>query len=371
MERGQVSAAQVAVLSFTAVTATSLLTAPTVVSSVVKQDVWLSPLLALPIGFLIVWLIVKLNQIYPDQTLVQYSMKLLGRPLGIAVNLIYLFFIIHTTAYVLRQFTDFMKLTFLFTTPAFVVASSMILVCALIVRSGVEIVVRFPMLLLPVVLSLILMVYMPSIKDINLHNFEPVLSEGLVAPLKGAFRLMSWVPVFTFMNFYLPFVSNKRHVLWWAFGSVTIFTAIVFTTFVMVYAIIGAATPIYVYPFMVLARFISLTEFFEHLESLVMMVWVIVIIVRISFGLYSASLGLAQCLGFPSYRPLVLPISMIMVLLSYWSVSNVEFVFSPEFIIYYLIFGIGLPALLLTLSTIRQRFSKPHNGQDEQGEYNV
>lgn len=369
MERGRISAAQVAVLSFMAVTATSLLTAPTVTSTIAKQDMWLSPLLASPVGFLIVWFLVKLNQAYPDLTLIQYMKKLLGRPLGIAVGLLYLLFIIHTTANVLRQFTDFMKLTFLFTTPAFVIAGSMLLVCAFIVRGGVETVARFPMLLLPVVLTLILMVYMPSIIDVDAHNFEPVLSEGMTPPLKGAFRLMSWVPVFTFMNFYLPFVSNKRHMLWWAFGSVTIFTIIIFVTFVIVYAIIGDATPIYVYPFMVLARFVSLTEFFEHLESLVMMVWVVEIVIRISFGLFSASIGLAQCLGLPQYRPLVLPVSMIMILFSYWGIVNVEFVFSPEIVIYYLLFGLLLPAFLFLLSMIRQHYENKPQDKDGEGEF--
>ncbi|GMK38204.1 germination protein [Paenibacillus sp. CCS19] len=371
MEQGRISAAQVAILSFMATSATSLLTAPTVASAVAKQDMWLSPLLASSVGFLIVWLLVKLNQAYPEQTLIQYMKKLLGRPLGIAVGLLYLLFIIHTTANVLRQFTDFLKLTFLLTTPAFVIAASMLLVCALIVRGGVETVARFAMLMLPVVLTLILMVYMPSIMDIDYHNFEPVLSEGLGPPMNGAFRLMSWVPVFTFMNFYLPFVSNKRHMLWWAFGSVTIFTIIIFVTFIIVYAIIGAATPIYVYPFMVLARFISLTEFFEHLESLVMMVWVIEIVVRITFGLFSASIGLAQCLGLPQYRPLVMPVSMIMILFSYWGIGNAEFVFSPEIVIYYLVFGLLLPALLYLLSQIKQRFGKQQNDQEKKGEYAV
>lgn len=372
MEQGRISAAQVAILSFMATSATSLLTAPTVASSVAAQDMWLSPLLASSVGFLIVWLLVKLNQAFPDQTLIQYAKKLLGRPLGIAVGLLYLLFIIHTAANVLRQFTDFLKLTFLFTTPAFVIAASMLLVCALIVRGGVETVARFAMLMLPVVLTLILMIYMPSIMDIHFNKFEPVLSEGMAPPLKGAFRLMSWVPVFTFMNFYLPFVSNKRHMLWWAFGSVAIFTLIMFVTFVIVYAIIGAATPIYVYPFMVLARFISLTEFFEHLESLVMMVWVVEIVVRISFGLFSASIGLAQCLGLPQYRSLVLPISMLIVLFSYWGIGNAEFVFSAEIVIYYLVFGLVLPAFLYLLTLIRQLFVKQQqNNNDEKGEYAV
>ncbi|MBD3920766.1 endospore germination permease [Paenibacillus sp. PR3] len=371
MERGRISAAQVAVLSFMAVTATSLLTAPTVASSVAKQDMWLSPILASTVGFLIVWLLVKLNQAYPNQTLIEYMKKLLGRPLGVTIGLLYLLFIIQTTANVLRQFTDFIKMTFLLTTPALVIAGSMILVCALIVRGGVETVARFATLLLPVVVVLILMLYMPTIKDINAHNFEPVLSEGMTPPLKGAFRLMSWVPVFTFMNFYLPFVSNKRHMLGWAFGSVAIFTVILFVTFIFVYAILGDATPIYVYPFMVLARFISLTEFFEHLESLVMMVWVVEIVIRITFGLFSASIGLAQCLGLPQYRPLVLPISMIMVLFSYWGITNVEFVFSPEIVMYYLTFGLLLPLLLYLASLMKRRFGKQQKDTEEKGEYAV
>jgi len=369
MEKGRISAAQVAVLTFMAALANSLLVSPTVAASVAKQDLWLSPLLASPIGFLIVLVLVKLNEAYPDQTLIQYASKLLGRPLGITIGLLYLFFIIHTTANALRQFTDLIKLTFLFTTPTLVVASGLLLVCAFAVHSGVEVVARLPMLLLPVVFMLLLMVYLPSIKDMDLHKLEPVLGDGLAPSLKGTFRLMPWIPVITFMNFYLPFVSNRRGILWWALGSVTIFTLTMLVTFVIVYAVIGPATSDYVYPFMVLARFTRLTEFFEHLESFVMMVWVVEIVIRITFGLYSASIGLAQCLRLPQYRPLVLPICMVIVLVSYWGIPNGEYVFSPELIIYYLLFGFLLPVLLLAMSMIRRLFSGPHNEKDKKGEH--
>ncbi|MWC27245.1 GerAB/ArcD/ProY family transporter [Paenibacillus sp. MMS18-CY102] len=359
MEKGRISAAQLSILAFMSVLATSLLTAPGIVATAARQDMWLSPLLASGVGFTIMWILVKLNELHPNETLIQYAVTLLGRPIGKLIGVFYLFFSIYTTSSVLRQFTDFVKLTFLLKTPSFVISSSMALICALCVRGGIETVSRLPMLLLPFIAVFILMIYMPSIIELKMYKFQPILGDGPGPSLIGAFKLMSWLPVFTFTNYYLPYVANKRHILRWAYLSVTLFTSVVCITFVIVYAVLGPATANYAYPFMVIARFISFTEFFEHLESIVMMIWTIEIVIRIIFGMYGTSLGLAQWLNLPDYKPVVIPLGMLLVLFSYWGISNSYFVSSPQMILFYLLFGLVIPAILLVIGLIRHRIVRP------------
>ncbi|EFM09080.1 spore germination protein [Paenibacillus curdlanolyticus YK9] len=359
MEKGRISAAQLSILAFMSVLATSLLAAPGIVAGAAHQDMWLSPLWASSVGFLVMWMLVKLNQLHPNETLIQYAVTLLGRPIGKLVGGFYLFFTIYTTSSVLRQFTDFVKLTFLLKTPSFVISSSMALICALCVRGGIEMVGRLPMLLLPFIAAFILMIYMPSIFELKMSKFQPFLGDGVPPSLIGAFKLMSWLPGFTFTSYYLPYVANKRHMLRWACLSVALFTSVMCITFVIIYAVLGSATANYAYPFMVIARFVSFTEFFEHLESIVMMIWTLEIVIRISFGIYGTSLGLAQWLNLPDYKPVVIPLGMLLVLFSYWGISNSYFVSSPQMILFYLLFGLVIPAVLLGVGLIRHRILRP------------
>ena len=368
LEKGRISAAQLAILAGMSVTATSLLTAPGIVAIDAKQDMWLSPVWVSSAGFIIVWVLLKLSQAYPAQTMIEYAVTVLGRLTGKTVGILYLFFVLTATANVLRQFTDFVKLTFLLSTPPFVISGGMLLVCSLVARSGVETVARLPMLLLPLIGLLVLMIYTPSIVDVNIHRLSPMMEKGLSPSIIGAFRLLSWMPVFSIIHFYLPYVSNREHLLRWSFGSVIVFSLTLSITFVIVYTVIGAATVNYVYPFMVLARFISFTEFFEHLESVVMMIWVIQIVIRVSFGLYGTALGVAQCFGLSSYKPMVLPICMLLMLFSFWGIENAEFVSSPAMVVYYTLFGMVLPILLFIVNFVKQLFSESGKADLQEGE---
>ncbi|GFN32708.1 GerAB/ArcD/ProY family transporter [Paenibacillus xylaniclasticus] len=356
LEQGRISAAQLAILTGMAVTATSLLTAPGLVAIDAKQDMWLSPIWISPIGLLIVWILWKLNQAYPNQTLIEYSVTVLGRFVGSIVGASYLMFVIFATANALRQFTDFVKETFLLSTPSVVISSCMLLVCWLVARSGIEIVARLSATLLPLVGVFILMIYMPSLWDMHLERMMPIMDHGLQPSAMGAFRLLSWIPTFSIMNFYMPYVSNRKNLLLWSLGNVILFTLTMCITFVIVYTIIGATTINYLYPFMVLARFTSFTEFFEHLESLVMMIWVIQIVIHISFGLYGSSLGVAQLFGLTAYKPIVLPICSLILLFSFWGIDNALFVSSPSIIVYYSIFGLILPLLLFVAHSMKRLF---------------
>ncbi|WP_127534242.1 GerAB/ArcD/ProY family transporter [Paenibacillus kobensis] len=368
LEKGRISAAQFSILAGMSVLATSLLTAPGIVAIDAKQDMWISPIWISSAGFILVWTLYKLNQAYPDQTLVEYAVSILGRFAGKTVAALYLVFVIFATANVLRQFTDFIKLTFLLTTPDFVISGCMLLVCWLVARSGIETVARLPMLLLPLVTLFVLMIYTPSIADIRFERLTPVMEKGAVPSLIGAFRLLSWMPAFSIMNFYMPYLNNRKHLLYWSLGSVVVVTLTLSVTFVIVYTVIGAAVVNYTYPFMILARYISFTEFFEHLESIVMMIWVIQIVIRISFGLYGAALGMAQCFGLTGYKPMVPPICMLILLFSLWGIENAQFVSSPSMVVYYTLFGMMLPFLLLVVYGIRQLFAESDSPGYPEGE---
>ena len=107
-------------------------------------------------------------------------------------------------------------------------------------------------------------------------------------------------------------------------GMMTVFA--VMLTLVMVNLIVlfvlGQTTASRVYPLMQVARYISIAGFFEHLESIVMAIWIVGAFVKISVFYYVAALGTAQWLNLSDYRPVVWPIGILIVEFSLWSLPN-------------------------------------------------
>ena len=104
---------------------------------------------------------------------------------------------------------------------------------------------------------------------------------------------------------------------------------------------------------------INIADFLTRFEAVVMAAWVAGVFIKTSMIYYCAALGLGQVLGLAEYRPLVLPLGVIMATLSVTLFANVSALASflsnvwPTYSI--TLFTLGLPLLLLAGSLLRGR----------------
>ncbi len=95
MEKGRISALQMAVMMLPTIAATAVLGVPGITAKYAKNDLWLSPILASLIGYVTVYVAYKLHELYPKQTVIQFSEQIMGRFAGKMLGFIFLFFYIH------------------------------------------------------------------------------------------------------------------------------------------------------------------------------------------------------------------------------------------------------------------------------------
>ena len=82
MEKGKISALQMAVMMYPTIVATAILSVPSIIAKYTKNDLWLSPIFASLIGYVTVYIAYKLHKLYPKQTVIQFSEQILGRFAG-------------------------------------------------------------------------------------------------------------------------------------------------------------------------------------------------------------------------------------------------------------------------------------------------
>jgi spore germination protein KB len=121
--------------------------------------------------------------------------------------------------------------------------------------------------------------------------------------------------------------------------------------------VLGSTTSTKNYPLMNVSRYISLADFFEHLESAIMAVWIVGAFVKISVFYYAAALGTAQWLNLSDYRPVVWPIGILIVEFSFWSypsamdVSRFDIIAFP---FYGVLMQTLIPLLLLVIAVVKR-----------------
>ena len=129
--------------------------------------------------------------------------------------------------------------------------------------------------------------------------------------------------------------------------------ATVFTT-----AVIGELTNYLTFPFFELARCITIGRFIERMEALVLVMWVAGVTIKVATFFYLASLGTGQLFGLSDYRPIVLPIGL---LLGVWSLelfensTQVNQWLSKVLPPYAFIFELGIPLVLLIIAALTKK----------------
>ncbi|MBG9564500.1 endospore germination permease [Brevibacillus agri] len=323
LEQGKISSAQMGKMVFLAIVASAVTVVPSYTGKYAENDLWLSPFLASLIGFFTVYIAFALNRLYPQQTVIQYSTDIIGKVPGKIFGLLLLFFYVHMTGLIARGYAEFIIGNFLPQTPISVVILTMIAVCAYAVRAGLEVIGRtaqgffllflFPLLLMPFLLQ-----------DMHFEFLFPMFERGLLPSVKGALIPQGYFSEVFLMSFLLLYVTNRdksmRAGMLVILGIALLLTCINF----FILLVFGRQAADYMYPVMVAFRYISIADFFENLDSVVMTVWILGMYVKISVFYYATVLGTSQWLELSDYRPIVIPIGMLIAALSFWSMPNLN-----------------------------------------------
>jgi spore germination protein KB len=360
IEKGKISALQSAMMMYLAIGPTIILNTPAITYKYAKQDMWISPIWALS-GLITVYVALRLHRLYPGQNIVQASERIVGWFPGKLIGLIILFVYLYLLGIIIREYGEFLVGAFLHETPLIVVSGSMVLVTALTVRGGVEIVGRFAQLILPVFVALFLFILIPIIPDLRPSNMLPVMAGGMMPSIAGAGVLQALLSEFITVSFFLPFVTDQEKA---AKSTLISLFAVILTLVVSNLAtllLLGEMTGNYTYPFLILARYISLAEFFTHLESLFMAIWVLGVFAKICVFFYVSVLGAAQWMNLSDYRPLVFPLGFILTLFSFWvapSLQELMHAISTSVTFSLLTVLMVIPAVLCCMAWLKKRFGR-------------
>lgn len=355
LENSKITSVQLACMIFLTLLATSMLTSAANTYSQAKQDMWITPLIGCLSGFIIVAIVVHLHRIYPGKTLIEYSEQILGTLLGKAISLLFLLISLQLNANQARQFSEFMTTSFYKQTPTLMLILTLMGLSAIAVRCGVEIIGRSALLLTPVIVVIVLALLLPMISAVEADRVLPLLSDGMVPILRGAAFLQVWFPQYVYMSFYLPFVSDVHKSRRWGFISVLWIICILTGSLLLVATALGPATRLFPYPFMIITRYVSILRFFEHLDALIMLLWVLDVFVRSIVTYYACVIGFAQWFGVKDYKPLVIPIGLLITVLSFWSIPNfTQLNTNGTSIAFYYFFGnFVIPMLLFVIAKLR------------------
>lgn len=324
-----------------------------------NRDMWLAALAAFALAVPVALLYGRLTRLYPDKTLYDLMLGLLGPVLGRAAILAIVLFSFHLGALVIRDFTEYITIVTLRYQPQYLFAIPIGLCAVWFVRSGRMTLGRWSMIVLPAVLASLAITSLLSQNLWDPGNLTPMLYDGLAPVMSGAFDILG----FPFLEAVLavclitPMAARsspyKTYLAGFAIGAVVLAAIFARNTMVLSYEQVNK----FYFPSQSVIKLVSIGDFIQGIETVVVFIYLFGGITKIAVCLYAATEGAAKLLG-QGFQSLAAPVGLMMITFSLFVAKDVADMFDwvdKYYIFYVLPFGLGIPALLWVLAEIRHK----------------
>ena len=280
-----------------------------------KQDAWIAIILITLIGIGLMYFYYSISRSMPGKNLFEVMEYCFSRPIAILLSLVYVIYFLYTTTRVIRTFGEMITTAILPNTPIEIITLSIMLVIAYIIYLGLEVLARVAEIFTPyIVLFLIfVLIFLLTSGEIQLHNIEPVLGDGMKPILKVMFPSLLVLPfgelvVFTIILSSVTQLKKSKKVAFIAVLIAGTFLAV--SSLLMVFTL-GADVYQYTnFPLLNTTRLIAIAHFLERLDILVVFIMTMGVFIKSAVLIYCSLKGLEYVFRKP-YRYFTFPISMI------------------------------------------------------------
>ncbi len=345
-------------LLFILVMATVILFVPGITAAKAKQSAWLVPLF-LPVltGFATLWTAWKLGQRFPQHTLAQYSVVLLGKAAGKLVGGAYILFFLVFNVLVIREFSQFLTLTVLSKTPHYILNIAIVLVGGYAAAKGIEVIARMTQFVLPFFVAGTLFIFVLAIPAMEPGKLLPLLEGGVLPIIRSSVTPASWYGEVIVLAMLLPAVNKPREAKSRGYLAILAVAGFLSVDTLITLGIFGPEFTGYLqFPFWNVAKYIEYGNYLQRVESVVAVLWITGMTIKVALVSYVLALATAQVLGLTAYRPALYPLALVQILAASYpliSMGELGEILGQYWPPYALIFELVLPLLLLLVALIR------------------
>lgn len=242
-----------------------------------RQDAWIASLISLPLSLAGMLIPLKIHHLFPQMNLIELNHKILGKWIGTAFNLFYLFFFLMASAIYIREIEDFMCTHIFEATPGAVFRSMTLFLIVYGLRLGLETVARAAEIFLPLFILFFAALMILLVPQVQLENLLPIMNTPMPKLLHSVLFGVSYpfgeMIVFLMV---LPYVKQNKHtkrdlVLIMIIGA-AVLNLILFLSLTVPGAYLSEH---HFYAAYILAQKINIANFLQRIEALMAIVWVI------------------------------------------------------------------------------------------------
>ncbi|AZN39223.1 GerAB/ArcD/ProY family transporter [Paenibacillus albus] len=273
-----------------------------------KQDAWLSIFIGGLMGLVITFFVVHLSMLHPNESLAEFSQKLLGRWLGRLAIWPYLTAWFILAGDVLRTFADFVHLILLDSTPVWVIMLMMLaLMIYMTLVGGISGIARFCEIAGPVTIAALIVSFLLNLGNIEWHYMKPFYADsGWQAIVKASYPSASFFGESLMLLVIVSYLEKPKKAMATSLLSVAVTILFVIAASVMCLLVFGPNVSAKLrFPYFMLVRTIDIFNFIQNLDIFVIFIWVFGVFAKLSFYLFLTCSEMARSTRIKDWRKLV------------------------------------------------------------------
>ncbi len=285
-----------------------------------KRDAWLVVLIGMFIGLIVMSFYLYFMSLLPGKNIYEIIEYCFSRKVAVILALVYLSYFIYISARVIRDFGELITTAILPATPIEFTIFTLMLVIGYILYLGIEVLGRTAEIFSPYmfVFVFLLFILLYAGGKINLTNIQPILSSGIMEVIKSTIPSIIAFPFGELIAFtvILANIGNYKAASKVCLISVFIASVILLSSVFLIIATLGENTATRAnFPLLITARLVSIGEFLERIDVLVVFIMMLGILIKSSVFLYGGLKGIEYIFKIP-FRYFAMPVSCIVAMFS-------------------------------------------------------
>lgn len=348
--------------TFTAVASLggTVLVISSTITATAKQDAWISALITMAFGLVVMLMYVFLGTRYGGLTLVGICQKILGKWFGKAVAAGYVIFFF-STAFGVPWWIGNFGAHIMHETPIPFIILPFIVALVVAIYYDIEAIARFSELAFVFVTVMFLLSVILVLPNAKLDNIQPVYENGLVPILKGAYLLSPYivfVDVALLMIFpvHISDLKGGKNALYKGFIWCSSFVFI--TILISILVLGGSIVARSAFPTILVAREINIATVLTRVEYAISSMWIVSEFMIGIFYFYAGIKALSELLGLRDHKKLAAPLGLlcfVITLIMYPNSAEQANWANKGFLPHATLFGFVFPVVMIAVYVIKKK----------------
>lgn len=304
---------------------TSILIAPHMSAFFGKQDGWISLIVNLVIGLIVIYFYNKMARAFQQKSFFQYMNETIGSWGSKLVSLLFFIYCFILIPILIREIGDFATIQLYPDTPLDIIMALFVVITIIGVKYGIETIGRAAELMFPWFIILLFILLLSLIPQMRIENLEPMFGIGVKPVLLASYASVG-TPFFQLFLFLIliPYV-NESEKTGKAFFIGVIFGGLIILIITLVsYLVLGSeATSRLLFPSYTMAKTIEIANIIERIEAFLASIWFISIYIKIVITFYCGVLFLKNAFDLQENDFLIFPLGLLILFLSVYISPNI------------------------------------------------